>query len=191
MIHVMHLPVERHVLDLIHDAAADATLVKRDGAGPGSLTDDGLCYYVAGGVLIHHRYPALWQWARDLAVEASRVSGERLELSRHQPSAVNVNVLNGEATEYELHTDSYHWTLLVMASGSHLGGELEVMGDLGSFVTVAPSPGMALLFNGDQHPHAVRPLRDGTPRVSVPIAFTPVGVPWVRNEELDQHLYTP
>ena len=163
--------------------------VERNGAGPGSLTDDGLRYWVLDGDGVIRHAPELWGWAQFVALPlASALVGKPLRLSPETQAAVNINCLEGRGERYELHTDSVTYTMLAWASGPHHGGEL--LCELpGGRVFVHPETGGGVLLEGSAIPHAVMPLREQGPRLSVPIAFEPIGEEFARDESLSGHLY--
>lgn len=187
--HQAQVPVPRRVRKAALQALLDSgELIEREGAGPGSLTDDGLRYMVVDGEVLHADYPDLDAWARDrISSYASEMVGEKLAVSSHLRAAVNVNGLCGRGEKYELHTDSVPITALLYLSGPHNGGQFVY--DLDGPVEVEPVVGLLVVFTGDTIPHGVLPMREDGWRVSMPVSLVPEGTIEKRPDDLDSHLY--
>lgn len=188
-LHQAQVPVPRRIrkaaLQALHD---DGQLIERAGAGPGSLTDDGLRYMVVDGEILRDRHPELDAWARDRIPDyASEIVGQRLEVSSHVRAAVNVNGLHGQGEQYESHVDSVPLTALLFLSGPHEGGEFVY--DFEGMGRVEPIPGLLVVFTGSSVPHGVLPMRDDGWRVSMPVSLVPEGTVEERPDDLDSHLY--
>lgn len=192
---VHHIPgvIPATVVEAALVLTEKAVRVEREGAGPGSLTDEGLRYSVVDGLQIEEHAPYLSQWIREvIPAYASALVGEALRVSPDVRTAINVNLVEGVGGMYELHTDPCPWSALIFCSGSHTGGEWEAAPyGMGGDVTlsVAPRAGSLLVFRGDI-PHAVRPLRLPERRVSIPVALYPQGTDRIeRDPALDAHIF--
>jgi hypothetical protein len=165
--------------------------IDRPGAGPGSLTNDGLRYEVLDGQGVVDHLSDLWLWAHDTCLPiVSASAGKPLKLSEVVLAAVNVNVIRGQGEQYELHVDSVPYTLIVWATEGHKGGELLCQWPLHSAeVLITPRVGSAVLFEGKLTPHAVMPMQDDSTRISIPIALEIVGVENERDADLSSFLY--
>jgi hypothetical protein len=183
---LLHHPELEEALEL----SELAVRVDRDGAGPGSLTEDGLHYSVVDGKAIQGESPGFWRWIeRRIPPVASATAGKAMHLSPHVPSAINVNVLEGVGEQYEPHTDSCPYTMILFANTLDVGGALALSLD-GGVVYVQPKAGTGVLFDGYSIPHWVEPLmRPGDRRVTVPVALYPIYAVVQRDDELDGHLY--
>ena len=171
------------------DARPHMAMIQRNGAGPGSLTEDGLRYWVLDGMGVCEHVPELWGWAESYGTAlASAAVGRPLRLSPATEAAVNVNCLEGSGEKYELHTDSVSYTMLAWGSGPHEGGELWCSME-GAEIFVQPQIGGGVLIEGSKIPHAVLPLRERGPRYSVPVAFEAIGEEFERDAALSGHLY--
>lgn len=180
-------------------AAAHAESVEREGAGPGSLTDEGLRYSVLDGPGVIRYASVLEYWLRrSVPALASACVGQPLGISPDLRTAINVNVLEGKGGSYELHTDPCPYSALLFCTGPHKGGEWSAwphaepgnQHSLGpSNVVVHPHPGDLLVFAG-RIPHTVYSLEADEQRISVPVALYPLGTTRIeRDPELDAHIF--
>lgn len=189
-----------------HEWLAQAAHVKRQGAGPGSLTDEGLEYHVLDGVWIESNEPALYEAYLDLAPAVSMALGKSVFPSEDRRSRININLLSGVGSKYELHTDSQPYTLILFATEHREGGQLMAKqpprdpSKVHDVVTASysggaewyftPHIGEAVLFDGAKYPHGVLPLmRQGDLRVTIPMVFIDPDAGEVRPEGTDEHLY--
>ena len=189
-----------HLKDALPAAAEAAvrmadwgTEVTREGAGPGSLEDAGLHYFVVDGYTLGSKPAGItllgWIHGRLPAIVSACV-GEPVAISTDVRTAINVNVLRGRGERYELHTDPCTYSALLFASGPHAGGQWYAQpcdGMVG--VTVRPEPGDLVVFRGDI-PHCVLPLAGDETRISVPVALYPQGEENItRDPALDAHIF--
>lgn len=166
-------------------ALRHAVQVDRPGAGPGSLTDEGLRYEVVVGSAVRQYAPALWTWVQETGVAlASELADQPLSLYADVDAAVNINRLHGIGERYELHVDSNPVTALWFLTTHEEGGELEVDGGI-----FKPVRGLFVVFEGSKLPHRVRPMVDMAPRITVPINLKPAGTSDIRPPGLDAHLF--
>lgn len=190
---IWHLPgAMPEVAEAAEMMAAWGTEVTRDGAGPGSLEDGGLHYFVVDGYTLQSKPEGLfligWIRARLPAIVSACV-GEPVAVSADTRTAINVNVLRGYNERYELHTDPCDWSAVIFASGGHVGGEWEAQPGKGVTVEVTPSPGDLVIFRGSI-PHCVLALHDDSTRISVPVALYPQGEENItRDPALDAHIF--
>jgi len=183
---------------------AQANHVKREGAGPGSLTEDGLEYHVLTGDWVEAEDPGLYEAYLDLVPAVSQALGRKLVASEDVRSRLNINLLSGRGSTYELHTDSQPYTGILFVTEHALGGELLITqpprdpqqappldGSYsgGAEWHVRPQPGLMVLFDGQRYPHAVLPLRADELRVTIPMVFVDPDAGEVRPEGTDEHLY--
>lgn len=173
------------------DAMQHMTLVEREGAGPGSLTEEGLRYAVLNGNGVLEHAPKLWSWAEQVCLPlVCALTGQAWRLSPHTVSAVNVNALVGSGESYERHLDSCPLTMITFFSDNFFGGELECEIAKDCTAVVTPKIGRAVIFDGSRIPHAVRPLQSPYARLSVPVAFYPLAASEILvRDDLDDHLY--
>jgi len=174
----------------IREAAEQAVLIERKGAGPGSLTNDGLRYSVVDYEGCKKYAPTLVRWAEQtLPAIVSALTGMALVLLDDPNAAVNINVLGGIGEKYELHTDSVPYTAILFATGPHDGGELMLAPYTDGPSYTEPVPGRLILFEGDRLPHGVLPMKEDESRVSCPISMMEVGARYERPTGVDRHLY--
>lgn len=87
-------------------------------------------------------------------------------------SGVNVNVLDGSNSRYELHLDSNPLTgvLFFTSHDEKSGGQLVFERD-GRRATVNPRAGWFLLFDAREIPHSVTPVNGRRARISAPMNY--------------------
>jgi len=171
-------------------ASEHAKPVSREGAGPGSLTDEGLRYSVLDGHGVLVRAPDIQYWVQmNVPALASAVVGEPLCISPDVRTAINVNLVDGIGGSYEWHTDPCPWSALIFCTAHKIGGGWEANPDDVTKVSIRPEAGSLLVFRGSI-PHYVQPLLTDERRVSIPIALYPLGTTSIeRDPELDAHIF--
>jgi hypothetical protein len=179
--------------------------VHKKGRGPGSLEPEetaGLDYWVMNTSMVRERLPVLWDLFNSLPPLVSEVLGIEVECGTNE-GALNVNMLVGRGSRYELHYDTEPFTMMTYITNfgtDHIGGELFLREPDGKEHYIIPIAGSSLIFDGAACAHSVCPLLPvrnhnfvdcGVPvRISVPMAFLPVGVGHKRPAGTDNHLYT-
>jgi hypothetical protein len=125
----------------------------------------------------------LLEWIRAVAETAS------VERSPHVRSAINVNILGRRGQEYRWHTDAVPFTALLFLTTipEGAGGELLVRLGEDDVMSIRPVSGQLALMDGHRRAHAVAPLVDNGPRISVPMVFPATSVD--RPDGLDDYLY--
>lgn len=164
--------IPKDVLDEVHQSSG--VRVQKSGRGPGSLEPEesaGLDYYVTTGDKL--RESKLWSWAAGpLTMQIVDIMHQPFQLDQQPAVAININRLL-PGGRYEKHLDSNPLTCLVFIDEADDGQTgLEVAGDT---ILVSRRPGKAVLFTGFNIPHWVE--RTTTERVTIPVAFEPVGRP--------------
>lgn len=127
---------------------------------------------------------------------------EELFLAQNDKYALNLNVQRGNKMRYECHIDSnpLQGVLYVTNHPKGCGGELVVSNDCNALgtsqidkdcETIYPKSGMFYLFNANENPHYVKPLRKvDDVRVAVTINFYTTSNPESsRPDDLDSHLF--
>lgn len=164
--------------------------IQRKGAGPGSLTDDGLEYHVVDGRKLNEHAPWLMDFYWEAGLKFAReLLGVEVRCSDHLPSCVNLNVVKGRGGQYELHTDGEPYTALLFASTLDMdqGGALVLKDELVDHY-LYPHVGRFVIFDGSKVPHAVEQLHVDTTRLSIPLVYLHPDSKG-RPEGLDDHLY--
>jgi len=168
----------------------EAKAVYREGAGPGSLTDEGLDYAVLDGDRVSELLPELAiRYASTFLNAARELTDLQLEVSPDTPSALNINYLDAGG-RYELHKDAQPYTAswLVQDFKPWEGGWLTLYDDDGIAIwRQLPQRGLFVLFDGARLAHRVE--RTERLRVSVPMVFLPSGVEVERPDGLDEHIF--
>jgi len=162
------------------------------GAGPGSLTDDGLHYSVVTGRQLAESMPDVLAGclllAHDHANSLAQVvrPGVRVRVAGDLDHVANVNIVE-PGGQYEAHVDSYPWVMLLYLDGlTHLdlwdcedAFERRTR-DVGEHV-ISPCLGDLVVFEGRIRPHRARhrfdtgqPHVSDEPRMAIPIALVEV-----------------
>lgn len=166
------LPLGPGLADVVE---REGVRVVKHGRSHGSLEPHataGLDYRVLDGTGVRRVLPDLWAAASSVVLLGALRSAFALDLvpDEDERAFVNVNVLTGSGSRYELHSDDTVVTLLAFANGG-LGGALEVYVAEGRPpLVVPPAPGLAVAFLGST-PHAVQPLIGDWRRVTVPVSY--------------------
>jgi hypothetical protein len=127
----------------------------------------------------------LLDWIR--AVTEIRTVGR----SPYLRSAVNINVLGSRGQEYRWHTDAVPFTVLLFLTTvpPEAGGELLMRIGKDDVMAIPPVAGQLLLMDGQRCAHAVAPLLDDVPRITMPMVFPATAMD--RPDGLDDYLYAP
>ena len=105
-------------------------------------------------------------------------------------SAVNINILGSRGQEYRWHTDAVPFTVLLFLTTvpQHAGGALLVRIGPDDVMAIPPVAGQLLLMDGHRCAHAVAPLLEDVPRVTMPMVFPETAID--RPDGLDDYLYS-
>lgn len=188
--HTSFIDIPQHVLSEVRDVlGAHAVRVDRDGAGPGSLTEEGLHYTVVDGRSVTAHAPNLVEWVRAMIpAEVQRLTGEEWKLSTDPDAYINVNLLRGLGERYEWHIDPNPLTVVVYVTGHTDGGEF--MYKLDNVVHTLPVYcGLMVVMEGCKIPHAVATMLSDVPRISIPIELYQGDAPTALYSHKDAALY--
>jgi hypothetical protein len=177
-------PQPETFLPALQAAREKASEVAREGAGPGSLSDEGLRYAVLDGVAIDEHLPWLrTAYERSFLQLARSMSALPLKLSPDRRSSVNVNYLDPGGS-YEPHTDAQPYTMIWFPHSlrERDGGALVI-----EEARLSPRRGGVVLFDGSALAHRVEATR--LPRITVPMVYLPQDADLLRPEGLDDHLF--
>jgi hypothetical protein len=180
--------------ELADAATALAKPAELRGGGPSSLEPAGtvIRYGLVDGETVEEALPWLARLYAELAHDlASRVYGQKMVTSDKTINGVNLNVLRGAGSRYELHVDTNPLTglLFVTTHPTEDGGQLEFEIQPSS-LSYPPRSGMLLLFDATKAPHRVTPLRREVTRISVPMNFYTEETLAHRPPGLDSYLYS-
>jgi len=179
---------------LVDVACNHAVRVYTRGRGPGSLEAEetaGLDYWVLHSGHVREFLPWLWTnfyCSRHVLDTVNAVIGESLH-TEDKLEALNVNVMRGTRTRYELHHDPWPYVGLLYATRHPKGGGLIVQLTDGTERTYQPEIGDFLVMDGTVLGHAVQPLEDDL-RVSVPMTFYPEHLRDEDEDALNAYLYS-
>lgn len=136
----------------------------------------------------------LWLWelyTETLPNLILEQSGIRVFSAKDVRSAININCIYREGSDYEKHVDSNPFTGLLFCCSVYAktGGELVFEHPRTGVERIAPQAGLFIGFDARDIPHYVSPLKKPFRRTSVPMNyyFSPVDQP--RPEGLDERLY--
>jgi len=179
--------------DVVRVASTLARPAELRGGAPASLEPVGtvIQYSLVDGEVVGKALPWLARLYADLADDlASRVSGKSILTSDKEINGVNINVLRGAGSRYELHLDTNPLTGLLFATthAAEEGGQLEFDVDP-SPLSIPPRAGMLLLFDATRAPHRVTPLTEDVTRISIPMNFYTEETIARRRPDLDAYLY--
>lgn len=143
-------------------------------------------------------------WLEDLyrltiCAIASSWAGTELIPAKDIRSGVNLNIMAAGEGAYECHVDSNAIQAILYVTDDFEGGDL-VIGhrldassrsevDVDASI-VNPERGVLIVFEGMSHPHYVRPVRSGGPRLALIFNYYSDQIPEsARPRSLDSHLY--
>jgi 2OG-Fe(II) oxygenase superfamily len=183
---------DREVIDVALDLAQPAEL--RGGASS-SLEPEGtlIRYGLVDGEAVESALPWLGRLYGEIAQDlAPRLTKQEIVTSDKPINGVNINVLRGVGSRYELHVDTNPLTglLFVTTHPAEDGGQL-VYEIEPSPLSYPPRTGVLLLFDATQAPHHVTPLLKDTTRISIPMNFFTPEALASRPPDLDSYLYGP
>ena len=208
---MLHLPAPDTVRRLFRDAGAllvrdalDVTtaselagealaLSRRSGRHIQRSSDAGvLDYGVITGDVIRTgaaRFSALYEAVELLDWIRAVTRTPAVDRSPYVRSAVNINVLATRGQQYRWHTDAVPFTVLLFLTTvpPESGGELLIRTGPDDVLSVPPVAGQLVLMDGHRCPHAVAPLLDDVPRITMPMVFP--AAPIDRPAGLDDYLY--
>ncbi len=179
--------------DVIRVASTLARPAELRGGAPASLEPVGtlIPYGLVDGEVVGEALPWLTRLYANLADDlASRLSGKSILTSDKPINGVNINVLRGVGSRYELHLDTNPLTGLIFATthAADEGGQLEF--DVQpSPLSFPPRSGVLLLFDATRAPHRVTPLTKDVTRISIPMNFYTEETLTQRSPDLDSYLY--
>lgn len=198
-------PPERHwmvptMIEVEHRVRLHGTRVHRDGAGPGSLTDDGLDYTVLDGWQVSEHLPVLYAWVATSGVRLANNVGRalgwpQLRLLADVGASVNVNLLE-PGGEYEPHVDGVPYTAILFLSDA---GAIHVWDDAdigGTPHIIRPERLDVFVFKGSEHAHSATNRYHGERRARITVPFslhplTEADYESTPRGDLDAHLYKP
>lgn len=179
---------------VLADLAAAAEHVARDAAIPIDRRPEGtgLVYRVVSGDRIRSAAPPLFELYRSpqLLQWIAAVTGcDRVSVSPHIRSAVNVNCLTRAGEQYPEHRDAMPYTALLFLSDldDAAGGEFLIQSVGGRRAAIRPTRGHLVVMDGARCPHAVAPLRRDALRLTMPMVFPAISA--ARPDGLDEYLY--
>jgi len=163
-----------------------------------------LSYQVVTGEVVGEQIPDLYRFymSPELLGMVRAVTGEqKVSVSNHERSSININALSGPEHVYRWHFDATPYTMILFLT-SHTpddGGELKLLPcpdrkppisieDAREIQSIVPRAGDAVLMDGTACYHSVAPLRRVVLRLSVPMVF-PNNPRSPRPDGLDDYLY--
>jgi hypothetical protein len=181
---------DREVIDAALDLAQPAEL---QGGTSSSLEPEGtiIRYGLVDGEAVASALPWLERLYAEIARDiAPRLTRQEIMTSGKAINGVNINVLRGVGSRYELHLDTNPLTglLFVTTHPAEDGGQL-VFDIEPSPLSYPPRTGVLLLFDATQAPHRVTPLLKDTTRISIPMNFFTPEALASRPPDLDSYLY--
>jgi hypothetical protein len=177
-----------------------ARRVELSGSSTAVTLEDGseaLEYYVLDGLELSVRCALLVEWYRDsLPTLASEVSGINVVPQESLRGAITLNRMEPGRSRYELHVDEARLTAVVYLTthGPEDGGELTIYDGprrTARRVTVWPTAGQLLLFDGRGRAHEIARVQGHVPRVSIVMNLWEESETQARPDGLDDYLYGP
>ncbi|GEM_PF-1481228 len=140
-------------------------------------------YKVVKGQDIEEKLPWLYELYQGTFKDlVSEVAGIPMEVDKDKKFGININTLTKDMQKdgYELHTDINPWTglLAVTTINEGDGGELVLISPKGRPMITRPQAGWLYIFDGRNHPHKVKLLRQEgktDTRITVPMDYVNVG----------------